>query len=772
MIDALFFLQDLAVILISAAIGGYLCRLIGLSPVVGYITAGLVIGTPEIAFPYISNEERIETIAQLGVVFLMFSIGLQFSLQRVRELGFRIILSTTISALLILSVVRFLADMMGLSTASGIALAAVFMNSSSAIISKIVNETGIGHERYGQLALGTTLLEDSASVVMLAVLGSYIVIEGQADSSPFSMIALMAGFAVLVFVVGVLITPRLLRRIGGEGNSEAISVLVTGFLLFTALLSVHAGFSLALGAFLFGMIVAETRQKPMVERTFQGLRDIFLTVFFVTIGMMVNIHAIPGAIKWILLGTAGAVIGRPIAAFISLLLVNESPQTALRTALCLTPLGEFSFVIAGVAVAGGLFPGSFQAVVVGTVLGTCLLSPLIAKNADRLCRLLTLCWTPAIDRTYTAYTQFWHLWRLGKSGEMLWRILRRRITQIVVELILVVTLLIFAGKIFETLKESFPAFFALKFSVPAYWVILGILVLMPLVAIWRNSSATFMIIADFIGKIKPRAHRIRGLLATVMQCAFSILLAILLWNVLPSGLPRGLILALTLAIALPLLFLTWRSIIRIHSEMEWTLDQNLQTSHRLSNRYLFDNWKEESWNLNLKDILIPDDSAIAGKTLEELALRKTTGCSIVGIQRHGFALTSIGPTTHIFPGDHVLLLGSDDQLQAAQVLLTQKSETIVPSQNLESQILKSYKVPTGSKISGCTLAELNWSRLFGIQVVALMRDDTTQTNLDGDTRIKDDDTLLLLGTATAMENLVHSLEEEHPPETDDLFQPA
>lgn len=761
MTDALFFLQDLAVILISAALGGYICRLAGLSSVVGYITAGLVVGTPEIAFPYISNEERIEIIAQLGVVFLMFSIGLQFRLQRVRELGFRVIISTTLGALLILSTVRLLADIIGLPMASGIALAAVFMNSSSAIISKIIQETGIGHERHGQLALGTTLLEDIVSVVMLAVLGSYIVIEGSDSRAggPFATIALLVGFAILVFVVGALIAPRLLRKIGGDNNSEAISVLVAGFLLFTALLSVYAGFSLALGAFLFGMIIAETRQKPMVERSFQGLKDIFLTIFFVTIGMMVDIHSIPGAMKWIVLGIMGALLGRPVAAFLSLLLMSEHPRTALRAALCLTPLGEFSFIIAGVAVAGGLFPESFQAAVVGTVLGTSLLSPLIAANGDRLSRFLAEGKLPAIDRAHAAYSQFWHLWNVGEPGKFLWLLLRKRIVQITVELVLVSTLLIFAGKIYETLEKKLPGFFALGWAPVTYWTILGVLVLIPLVAIWRNLSATTLIITDFVGERQPKARSSLRILSTGLQSFFALLLGIWLWNVLPAEVPKGLIFGLAVLLVLPLVFLAWRSIIRIHSEMEWALDQNLRTSSRLSSRHLFDNWKDEDWDLNLKEFLLPDDSPLAGKTLQELALRKSTGCSVVGIQRHGFSLVSVGPTTHLFPGDDLLLLGSDEQLRQAQTLLSQKGESAPAQQNLESQILKSYKIPEDSKVVGRTLAELNWSRIFGVQVVAQMRGNVTQTGLDAKTRIESGDTLLLLGTASAMENLADAVEE-------------
>lgn len=744
--DPILFLQDFAVILLSASLCGYLCRRIGLSSVVGYLVAGLIVGTSEITFLYVTDEHRIAVIAQLGVVFLMFSIGLQFRLRRVKELGPRLILSTTIIALLVLSAVRLSADIIGLSAAAGIALAAVFMNSSSAIISKIIVESGLGHERHGQLALSTTLLEDIVSVVMLAVIGSYVSVEGIAQTRhPVEVIALLVGFAVLVFITGILLMPKLLRMVGRGGNTEAISILVAGTLITCALITIAAGYSLALGAFLFGMVIAETRQKSMIERSFQGLKDIFLTIFFVTIGMMVDIHAIPDAIQWILIGMVGALVGRPLAAFVAFLLIGEQIRTASRAALCLTPLGEFSFIIAGVAISGGLFSENFQVVVVGTVLGTSLISPLLATNTQKLTTIFAEGRLPLLDRLHGAYCDFWDFSWKTREGNYLWPLLRIRFIRIVIEIIVVSAIVVFAGKILVLLENSYPKFFMHSSAHIGFWVFLGLICLIPLIAIWRNISAIIKLFIKHLLQDNIQRQRQLILVSGSLQVTFIFFFVLWLWNMLSIELPlQSILIAAALTVAL-IILLVWRYFGRIQSEIALLLSQNLTESDRNSGRYLFDHWQDDEWNLNVQECLLPDDSVLVGVTLRHLALRKTTGCSIVGIQRHGHAITDIGPATHLFPGDELLLLGNTDQIEDAKKILYQTDANADNDIEIDSQILKSLKVPVESPVAGKQLGELEWSRDYGVQVVAMKRESKILTEMDAKTTIKAADVLLLLG---------------------------
>jgi CPA2 family monovalent cation:H+ antiporter-2 len=757
--DPILFLQDLMIILLSASVGGYICRKIGLSPVVGYICAGLVVGTSEIAFPYVSDEERISVIAQLGVVFLMFSIGLQFGLRRVREVGFRVILSTALTALLVLSMVRLSADFMGLSIASAIALAAVFMNSSSAIISKVIEDVGIGHERHGQLAMGTTLLEDIVAVVMLAIIGSYLAIEGGGSSqNPLVTVGLLAGFAILVFVVGSLILPRILRRCSAARSSEALTVVVAGILLLSALLAVQVGYSLALGAFLCGMIMAETRQKLQIERTFQGLKDIFLTVFFVTIGMLVDVTAIPGAIGWIVLGIVGALLGRTLAGFVSLLLVGEKPRTALQASLSITPLGEFSFIIAGIAVAGGLFGETFKVAVVGTVLGTSLISPLLVQHSGRLTRFLKEGNLPLLDKIQSAYSDFWKGMSPGPRTDALWKLLRKRVVQIGIEIIVVSMAIFFAYRAYQFSLSRLPGFYEYSFATPLVWTVVFLLILIPLVAIWRNLSVVSLILGEHFANDNSNRKGQKLILTFLFQAIAAVCLTLWFWNLLPPQLPRFEILGLLLLAGIPVLYFLWRYFIRLHSEVECMLNENLSQSRNASSRDIFDSGDTEQWGLNVREFPIPDDSAWAGKSLEEIQLRNRTGCSVVGLQRHGFTVKSINSQTQIFPGDELLLLGSNEQFRSARALLGTSSVTIEEGSGLHAQILRSLQVKESSALKGQSLLSLQWPRRYGIQIIALKRAGDTLTDLKAATRLEEGDTLLLLGSQRSLEEMSTELE--------------
>jgi CPA2 family monovalent cation:H+ antiporter-2 len=754
MIDPLFFIQDLAVILISATIGGYFARFLGLSPVVGYIMAGLVVGTPAIAFPYVHDSERIALIAQLGVVFLMFSIGLRFRLNRLRELGFSVVLATALTAFIVFIVIRVIAGWWGFSGATAVAVAAIFMNSSSAIISKLIEERGIGHERYGQLALGMTLLEDIVAVIMLTILGSYLLVEQGGETKPIlSMIGMLSGFALLIFVGGLLVLPKIFAFFSRGKSSEALSICVAGLLFCIALLSVWAGYSIALGAFLFGVVVAETTYRPRIERTFQGFKDIFLTLFFVTIGMFVDVTLLPNEFIWILMGVLIAICLRSFSSFVSLFLSGEHPRNALRAAFCVTPLGEFSFIIVGVAITGGLLSESFQAIVVGVVLGTSLLSPVLIAQGDRLSTIFEIGRWPMLER--------WHYFcrslilnrPAAKKGPKLWILLRKRIIQITVELVIVFTAVVFAWKWYDALSESIELSNK-PWVGTVFWIAIGLVFLLPLVAVWRNFSAVALIVSDYL-------HRVIGIESSkslrvgfLLRVIFVLAIVSTLWWLLPEELPSGWTFVLVLMILGLSLGFLWRDFIRIHSVLESDFEYHLSANKRNSSKVLFDDWRLSNWDFNIREFMIPDNSTAVGQTLESIALRNATGCSVVGVERQGLRLARVGPKTQLFPGDEILLMGSDEALAQAEALLQKNSPVDTSGSRIEDLVLKRLLIPDQSPLHEKTLVECHWSRDFDIQVVAIRRDKITINGLDADTRLLSGDEVLILGTEKSMERLV------------------
>jgi CPA2 family monovalent cation:H+ antiporter-2 len=281
-----------------AGLVGWLCHRLRLSVVVGYLAAGMLIGpyTPLAALSrslsLVSSVARIETLSQMGLVFLMFSIGMKLSLRKLRRLGWPLVIATAVGAVVMYNISRLVGAGLGWGQVHTAFLAAMLMVSSSAIISKVLQEIGATHEKSGQMAMGVSVLEDIVAVVMLTILSSLTApLGGGAVSTVGATLGLLGAFVVVAGVGGLLAVPWLLRKLSTTADQEQLTIVVAGLLFTLAIFAHKAGFSVALGAFILGAIVAETPHRLQVDRIFEGMRDLFSAVFFVAIGMMINLPA-------------------------------------------------------------------------------------------------------------------------------------------------------------------------------------------------------------------------------------------------------------------------------------------------------------------------------------------------------------------------------------------------------------------------------------------------------------------------------------------------
>lgn len=755
MSEAIFFIQDFAIIMLAAAFVGWGCKRIGLSPIVGYLLAGLIIGTKEITIVNVTNPDRVQVLAQVGVVFLMFSIGLNFRLRRFRELGLPLVGATVLTALFVLNLSRGLSPIIGLTSQQGLFVAAMFMVSSSAVIGKVLMESRVGHQRFGQLAMGITLLEDIVAVVMLTFLSSFVALEKSSAQTGeiIWQISLLVGFALLMILTGLVIVPRLLKKVVRAQSQELETVLVAGLLFTFSVLAVRADYSLALGAFLIGMTLAETPRLNMIERTFSGLRDVFTTVFFVSVGMTMNIHTVPSAIGLIVFGTVFALLLRPICAAFGLLAACEDSKTALRAGLCLTPIGEFSFIIAALGVTAGVLDEKFQAAAVGISLFTGILSPmLISRNEAIAAKIVDTQLFQWLDNGLDIYRGLLQSLAKLQESNMLLKLSRKRLVQIGIEIILITAILVFSRSGEQALIRWGTSKMELSESVVStiYWIaILGIC-LVPLLAIWRNIGALTLIICDFVQIKNPQFRRVSPFLAFVVRAVAGFFLLLWFWNFLPIGELRGWFLVILLITLIALAVFGWKRMIYWHSQIEVTFEDSLSGKTK-AKRYTLPPWalKNKGWGLSLEECVIPDQGVWAGKSIQETGLRARTGCSIASIERHGFRINNPGPQSHLFPGDRLLLLGEPEQLEKARAILREE-QAVAPNEEQESihdTVLETVVIPERSPVEGRTLAELNWPRLFTVQIAGIRRGGAKTLIPGGDYKLQVGDEVLLLGSA-------------------------
>ncbi len=760
-------IQDLAIVLIAAGIAGAICRRLGLSPIVGYLLAGIVIGPYTPPFSYVTDEARIDVLAQLGLIFLMFSIGLGFSLRRLRQLGFPVVIATAATALTMFFLCRSLGYALGWSHAESLFLAGMLMVSSSAVIGKILQESGLSHERPGQLALGMTLCEDIVAVVMITLLTSYIQF-GPAAGAPgmeiLQTVGVMAGFVVLLIVFGLLLLPRILDRLSKCRMPELQTLIVAGLLCAFSLLAYRAGYSLALGAFLLGAIVSETLHGPRVERTFSGLRDVFSTVFFVAIGMSINVALLPESLGLVVGIALLTILGRTAAALCGLLLIGAQPRHALRAGLALTPLGEFSFIIAQIGVTAAVVPEQHYVIAVGVSLLTSLSAPFLIRSSAGIAGALGRLRWDRFAALLRLYHGLLHAMRRRREDSLLWKLLRKRFVQIGLELLIVSAILVFSNVMYEWIHDRLveTGTIGLEPLNFLYWgLLLGIL-LIPIVAIWRNTVAVAMIVADHLRRTYPPLKPLRQPISFFLQSFGLTVMAIWFWSIIPFDLEPGWPLLALAACILLVLFLTWRRLIRWHSEIEYGLESTLSAGSDLLS--VADvQWQDhkEPWNMEVAEVMLPDPFAFGGISLADSKLRSRFGVTVAMIERQGHIIRPTNPENHLFPEDRLLLVGTHNAIaEAREYLCRSESPPDASHDRLADLGLEVVPVPEDSPHAGSPLASLNLTRTIGVQIVGIEREGARNLNPGAHDRILAGDRLLVLGLPSQIDALNQLLTPE------------
>jgi CPA2 family monovalent cation:H+ antiporter-2 len=740
------FIKDLAVVMLVAGLVGWACHRAGLSAVVGYLVAGMVVGPYTPPFSLVSDVSRIETLAQVGLIYLMFSIGMGLSLRKLRRLGLSLVLAAFIGAIMVYNLTRVLGGLMGWSPVETAFLAAMLMVSSSAIISKVLHDIGAMHEKTGQMAMGISVLEDVVAIVMLAVLNSLVQL-GAAKTGIGLTLSLLAAFIVLAGIGGMLLVPWLLRKITMDASEELPTIVVAGLLFMLAFLADRAGFSLALGAFMLGAIVAETPNKTQIGRAFDGMRDVFSAVFFVSIGMLIDVKA--AASSWALvLGVAVfALLARPLAVTLGVLLIGGSTRESLRVGLSATALGEFSFIIAQLGVSAGALPAKFQALAVGVSLLTTLASPFLARRAEAISD-----WVASRQPAWLVdfegyYHRLLERMQQRERKSVLWQMSKKRFIQVGVEILLVTGLFVFSEQMFGLVRDYLPVHSKYPSgALVIFWSVLVLVALAPVVAIWRNVSALALLYSQVLTQGHPQGPKLAPAVETGIKAAAGFLLFLWLSALLPIGGAARWLPAVALVVALAALYFLRGRLVYWHSVLEVELEEILtQGDQKFTGTTAPWMAPHSDWDLVLMDCLLPDLVDCRGRTLGELALRSKFGCTVAGVERQGVMVGNPTADMILYPRDKVLLLGTTEQVAAGKDFLQEVSGAPITS-HFDEVRMESIELPPGCGLHGRTLADIALGKAFGLQVAGVNRAGRKILNPHGEEKLYTGDNVLVLGS--------------------------
>ncbi|QGW75209.1 cation/H(+) antiporter [Pseudomonas alkylphenolica] len=584
---AISFIQDLAVIMLVAGVVTILFHRFKQPVVLGYIVAGFIIGPHTPPFGLIHDEDTIKTLAELGVIFLMFCLGLEFSLRKLFKVGATAFIAAFLEIVLMIWIGFEIGRWFGWSTMDSLFLGAILAISSTTIIVKALNDLKMKNERFAQLIFGVLIVEDILGIGIIALLSGIAVSGSVSSGEVFSTVGKLSLFMIVALVIGILLVPRLLAYVARFESNEMLLITVLGLCFGFCLLVVKLEYSMVLGAFLIGAIMAESRQLLKIERLIEPVRDLFSAIFFVAIGMMIDPLVLVEYAWPIVVITVAVVLGKMLSCGMGAFIAGNDGRTSLRVGMGLSQIGEFSFIIAALGMTLQVTSDFLYPVAVAVSAITTLLTPYLIRGADPLSLKLAKVVPRRLARVLSLYGEWLRSIQPHGEGALLASMIRRILLQVGVNLALVVAIFFSGGYFAARIGEYLGAWISDVGQQKALiWGAALLLSLPFLIAAYRKLKALSMLLAEM--GVKPEmagrhTQRVRRVIAEVIPLLSLLVIFLLLSALSASILPTSELLVLIVVVAAGVAALLWRWLIRVHTRMQIalleTLDNHQENHH-------------------------------------------------------------------------------------------------------------------------------------------------------------------------------------------------
>jgi CPA2 family monovalent cation:H+ antiporter-2 len=484
------------------------------------------------------------------------------------------------------------------------------------------------------------------------------------------------------------------------------------------------------------------------------MRDVFSAVFFVAIGMQIDVRELWGPTLWqptaiwpILGVTVFTLVARPLAVSSGLTLIGTPLKDAVRTGLTATPIGEFSFIIAQFGVAKAVVPASFYPLAVGVSLMTTLVAPFIIRRSEKIADLALARQPRRLRDWLAAYHGWLDQLQVRSKRNLLWQLSRKRIAQVCVGMLFVTGVIVFSGQLFAFAEGWLKRDWLFPHGPEViFWAVLVVATLAPLMAIWRNLSAMSMLYAEVLTKGREDAPRLRPVVEAALKIGVGGGFYLWLVAIVPTAETTRWLLLVSGLVAILALFVLRRKLIFWHSELEVELLSVIETGDNKMTATTAP-WLQPhgEWNLHMIDCTLPDLADCQGKKISELELRSRFGCSVVGIERQGFMIPLPPPDAILFPRDKVLLMGTTEQVREGKAFLGAVSGNPSGDSLFEEVRMEALTLPYWSRAAGRTLADLSPARDHGVQIAGINRRGVRILNPSAQETLRPHDEVLVLG---------------------------
>lgn len=690
-------IADLALILLCAGVMTLLFKKLKQPLVLGYIVAGFL-ASPHMPFtPSVMDKANIQTWADIGVIFLLFALGLEFSFKKIVKVGGTAVIAacTIIFCMILLGIgvgIGF-----GWQRMDCLFLGGMIAMSSTTIIYKAFDDLGLRKKQFTGLVLGILILEDILAIVLMVMLSTMAVSNNIEGADMIESVGKLLFFLILWFVVGIYLIPEFLKRCRKLMSEETLLIVSLALCFGMVVVAAHAGFSAAFGAFIMGSILAETIEAESIERLVKPVKDLFGAIFFVSVGMMVDPGMIGEYAVPILAITLAVILGQAFFGTFGVMLAGQPLKTAMQCGFSLTQIGEFAFIIASLGVTLHVTSDFLYPIVVAVSVITTFITPYMIRLAEPASNYvdhhLPASWRRFLTR-YSSGTQ-------TVNHENLWRKLLFALARIIVvySIVSISVIALSFRFVIPFFKENLPGIWGPLLG--ALFTILCISPFLRAIMVKKNHSVEFMTLWN-----DNRVNR--GPLASTI--VLRVVIAVLFVMFIIAGLFKasiGLIIGVAV-LAVVLMVLSRR--LKKHSILiERKFFQNLRSRDRRA-EYMGEKKPEYagrllSRDLHLTDFTIPGESGWAGRTLMELNLAKKYGVHVVSILRGKRRMNIPGGKVRLFPQDKIQVIGTDEQLNVLGEAMCRGSYVDSDVFEKSEMTLKQLMIDADSVFLGKTLRE-------------------------------------------------------------------
>ncbi|HMI08044.1 MAG TPA: cation:proton antiporter [Flavobacterium sp.] len=729
-------ISDLGLILMTAAVAVLLFKKIKQPLVLGYLIAGFLAGNHFDFFPSVKDVHSVEVWAEIGVIFLLFSLGLEFSFKKLMKVGGTASITAGTQIFTMLGIGYVTGMLMGWKTMDCIFLAVILSISSTTIIVKAFTELGVKTQHFTSTVIGSLIVQDILAILMMVLLSTIAVTQQFSGQEMIYSILKLLFFLTLWFVCGIFFIPTLLKRAKKLITDEMLLIISLALCLMMVIFASRVGFSPALGAFIMGSIIAETTQAEHIEHLVRPVKDLFGAVFFVSVGMLINPNTLVEYWVPVLILTVITIFGQSISSTIGSLISGQPLKQSIQTGMSLSQIGEFSFIIATLGMTLNVTSSFLYPVVVAVSAITTFTTPFMIKFSapfsDYLVKKLPRKWTKRIER-YSANAQS------IKSASNWQIVLRAYITQVVIHSVIIIAITLLSTRYFLPLVittnhgNELAAVITLVVLAPFLWAL-------SLRRVAVNEVQELMLVRRYRGPI-------------IMLVLLRFILALVYIGFLLDNFFSPQVALITLVIAALLYLLFPKKLNAQYSKIESRFFKNLNERESVKNKRQLSGLTP--WDGHMTYFDISKESNIAGKTLEELSIREQMGINIAFIKRGEITITVPSRNERLFPGDEICVIGTDIQLKEFKKYLDE-NEIAKPEEIAEPEIVMRQFELVDEEFMGKSIRQSGLREKTSGLVVGLERRGKRIMNPDSHLVLQKDDILWIVGDRKLLTRLIRS----------------